>query len=727
MDLLSRARSLKTLFNPQSVAIIGASDNPLRIGGRPIKYSLDAGYSGRIYPINPKYQQVQGLKAYPDLQSLPEQVDLCIIAIPGKYVVDTLEQCAAAGVKSVIIFSAGFAEVGGEGEKEQQRIRELAERYEINVLGPNCLGVLSYDSGLMASFTSTLEAGNVERGSIGFACQSGAFGTYFLALARARGMTFSQWVATGNEAVISTADCIAYMALDPATRVIAGYVEGVQDGQRFIEALELARQNRKPVVMFKAGRSAIGSRAAVSHTASMTGNDAVFDAVFERYGVHRAKDVHEMLNVIEACAYEALPRGNRLCLVTVSGGVGVMMADRASEIGVELPPIPEEVQAAMKERLPYAGVMNPVDVTAQVMNELDLLETFTDAIVKTGCYDAVLTFMGHAIQAPSVADEVVPAYMRIAENAGIPFFLSGITTPEYERELHRRGLQILDNPVQAVDTIHALVKLRQSLEKAGEPSHHPPALLVPDAQAMVSRLLAVNDGIPESQKVLSESAGRELLRMIGIPFPRGGIATTVDEAVALAAELGYPVVLKIDSDAISHKSDIGGVRVGIENEAELRRAYDEILNNVRRYQPGTRINGVLVVEMAGDGVEVIVGLQRDPMFGPVVMFGMGGIYAEVFQDRQLALCPITPEQAQELILRTRIGRILRGVRGQDPYDIDALAELISVLSRWAIAEPRVAEVDLNPVRVGRRGSGVSALDALVVLRPEGGNRSEDRD
>jgi acyl-CoA synthetase (NDP forming) len=700
-----------------------------RIGGRPIHYSLEAGYEGRIYPVNPKYEEVAGLKCYPDLMAIPDDVDLCIVAVPAKQVLSVLERCAEAGVRSAVVFSSGFAEIGDKGRRAQEEMRLLARDSGMHVLGPNCLGVLSYQSGLMASFTSSLEAGNVSAGNVGFVCQSGAFGTYFLSLARSRGMRFSHWVATGNEADISTADCVAYMALDPTTEVIAGYLEGVQDGPRFCEALDLARSQGKPVVMLKAGRSEAGSRAAVSHTASMAGNDAVFDAVFQRYGVYRAADTDALLNVTEACSYGALPAGDRVCLLTMSGGAGIIMADRASEIGLELPAPPKAIQRKLKDRLPYAAVTNPVDFTGHVVNEPGLMADFLRPIITTDEYDAILTFMAHTLLSESIANEAVPDYVELAKRSKVPLFLSGVTSPRFEKLLHDNGLTIIDNPSQTVDTIKALAQISRALKRDGREQARGRTPAAPDGklQRTVDRILtgaATGAADADGRIVLGEGVSRAVLTEAEMPFARGGTAQNEEQAVTMASEIGFPVVLKVDSPDIVHKSDVGGVAIGLDNEEQVRETFRAILRNVEARRPDAEVHGILVEEMLDDGIQVIVGAQRDPIFGPVVLFGMGGIYAEIFGDRQVGLAPLSVQDARQLVARTQAGRILAGQRGQPPYDVEALAEVLTRLS-WAVAaEPRLLEVDLNPLLVRTRGQGVQALDALVVLRSSETSRGQ---
>lgn len=711
-ELVRRATGLETMFRPRTVAIVGASQDMTRIGGRPIQYSLDAGYEGHIYPVNQKYEEIAGLKCYPNLGSIPDRVDLCVVAVPASYVPAVLDECVEAGVGSAIVFSSGFAELGEHGRQVQEEIGNLARDSDVNILGPNCLGVLSYQSRLMASFTSSLEAGNVTAGNIGFVCQSGAFGTYFLSLARSRGMKFSHWVATGNEADISVADCIAYMALDPTTDVIAGYLEGVQDGPRFCEALELARTQGKPVILLKAGRSSVGSRAAVSHTASMAGDDAVFDAVFQRYGVYRALDTDALLNVTEACSYGDLPCGRRVCLMTMSGGVGIIMADRASEIGLDLPEVSEDVQLKLKDRLPYAAATNPVDFTGHVINEPELLEDFLEPILNADAYDAVLIFMGHTLLAKDIARKAIPAYVRLAERGKTPCFLVGITTPHYKEMLHASKLTIFQDPSQAVDTVEALCRVQAVL---GGHSYGEVHTSEPSALGEAVDQLEASRGSSQERMTLGEGDSRDLLTKAGVPIVSGETASDEDEAAAIATRIGFPVVVKVDSPDIGHKSDIGGVVVGLSSEQQVREAVRDVMSNVEAAQPDARIEGVVVEKMLDDGLQVILGAHRDPTFGPVVLFGMGGIYTEALGDRRLGVAPLSIEEAQRLILETAAGRILESPRNQDSYDIEALAEALHRLSLAMVVEPRLSEVDVNPLLVRVKGRGVRALDALVVL------------
>lgn len=719
------AENLKTMFAPRSMAIVGASREIARIGGRPIHYSIGAGYEGTIYPINPKYEEVAGMRCYPDLESLPVTPDLCVVATPAEHVGGIVQRCAELGIGSVVVFSSGFSEVSESGRLEQLRLSDLARQSGMNVLGPNCLGALSYKSGMMATFSSHLQVDDVPAGNIGFVCQSGAFGTYFLSLARDRGMNFSHWVATGNEADVSVADCIAFMALDPDTEVIAGYVEGVRDGPRFREALEMARARGKPVVLMKTGRSEAGSRAAASHTASMAGNDAVFDAVFERHGAYRASDIDALLNITQACSYGAFPRGRRVCLLTMSGGVGIIMADRASEIGLELPEVPEETQEELKNRLSYAAVTNPVDFTGHVVNEPGLMEDFLEPILNAGDYDALLTFMGHTLLSEEIAGRTIPAYVRLAERSEIPFFLNGRTSPQFERVLRDNKQSLFENPSQAVDTLMAQARISEALANSAANGQRERASLEkhPGLQRAVDLVSAAWNSPQGERMSLGESDSRSVLAHAGVEVARGGRAQDEESAVATAAEIGFPVVVKVDSPDIGHKSDVGGVAIDLADEQQVREAVRSILRNVEARSPDARVEGVVVEEMIDDGLQVILGAYRDPTFGPVVLFGMGGVYAEVLGDRRLAIAPLSMEDSQRLISETAAGRVLSSPRSARPYDLPALAKAVQGLSTAMVVEPRLSEVDVNPLLVRAEGQGVKALDALVVL--EDARRSSD--
>lgn len=698
-DLAARARSLGALFEARSVAVVGASEDPTRIGGRPLRYTLDSGFAGPVYPVNPKYAEIAGRRCYPDLDALPEPPDACVLAVGAAQVPDALRRAAAAGARSAVVFASGYAEVGPEGRAAQEELAAIAREGGVHLLGPNCLGAINFVSGLAASFTTVLEAGTMAPGPVGFACQSGAFGSYFLALARKRGLGVSTWAATGNEADVTVADCIAHLAGRDDTEVVAAYTEGVRDGPAFGEALALAHAAGKPVLVLKAGRSEAGARAAVSHTGSMAGDDEVFSAVCERHGAYRVRDLAELLDVAEAHAARQRPKGSRVCLLTVSGGVGIMMADRAAEVGAELPPLPEAARATLRARVPFAGLANPVDFTGQAINEPDLMEVFLDEVVATGEYDAVVTFLGHILESPSVGPRAVDAFLAAVGRTDLPLFLSGSTLPGLERRLRDGGVPLLSSPVVAVEVARALARIGAALA----------APLPEGGPAAPGRLAAF---LPPGAAVLDEATSLLTLEACGVPAVRFRRAPSEDEAVAAAAEIGWPVVVKADAAGLSHKTEAGGVVLGLTDADGVRRACRGVAERVGRFRPGA-LRGFVVAEMATGGLEAIVGVRRDPVFGPVVAAGLGGTHAEAVSDRAVAVAPVSVDQASDLLGRTRLGRVLASPRGREGLDADALARAIAALSSAAAGEPRLLEAEANPLLV--RPDGVVALDGLVVV------------
>lgn len=689
-------------FKPRSIAVIGASDDPSRIGGRPIRNLLLGGYAGRIIPINPRHTRVQGIPAFASIADVGNPVDLALISLPAPSVPDAVRACAASGIKAAIIFSAGFSEADAEGEHAQDEIVAVARGAGLRLLGPNCMGTINTRGGVLATFTSAINDTPPEPGGISLASQSGAFGSHCLALMRERGLALNLWATTGNQCDVEVADFLAYMAVDPATEVIIGSIEGIRDGRRLVAAFELARRNRKPLIVMKVGTSDAGIAAMASHTASLAGSDAVFDAVARHHGVYRAHSIDELMDVAYAASRGRFPAHRGLGVVTVSGGVGVLMADAAAAVGAELQPLSETTQASLKALLPFAGTRNPVDVTAQILNDPELVEPMLELLLGEARTASVIVFLSHLGLNPTIIAKLMPGLKRIAErHAGRYLSVSLLAHPDVRRDLEAAGYAVFEDPTRAVHAVAALAGFRYSFERAAEP------------EAVLPEPASIAAGTR-----FTENQAKELLRHAGLHVTREQLATSADDAARCAAEIGFPVVLKIVSADIAHKSDIGGVVLNLVDEAAVRLAFERIRENVARALPEARIEGVLVAAMIPAGVETILGVVRDPLFGPIVMVGLGGIFVELLRDIVFRPAPISVADAQEMINRLRGRALLDGIRGAPPADIDALAEAISCLSRFAAANAdTVASIDINPLLVLARGQGAIALDALIETAP----------
>lgn len=690
---------LDALFRPRSVAILGASDDPTRISGRPVRYLIEGGFKGGIYPVNPNRETVQGLKAYRSLADVPETPDVALLAVPAGLTEQAVVECIARGVRGAVIFSAGYAESGEEGLAIQRRITGIAREGGLRLLGPNCLGVFNPRIGFFGTFTQSLDKEMPAAGPLGIVSQSGAYGSHIAYLARRRGIGIGYWITTGNEADIDVAESLEWMAAQPDIKVIMAYVEGVRDGPRFRKALELARANRKPIVVMKVGRSTIGAAAASSHTASLAGSDAIYDALFSQYAVHRAATTEEQVDVAYACVRGLFPKGNKLGVVTLSGGAGVLISDAADHYGLDVAPMPQDAQQTLKSLLPFATVVNPVDTTAQALNDMNLLARNMEVILEDGGYDALIGFFSTL---PNTRTLSGPLKKAIADGCSrFPdrlVALQMIAEPDVVREYEASGFLIFEDADRAVAALAALWRFGRNFDRPASAGGVPPAE-------------------PIGPAALSEHAAKRLLGQAGIPFLREELVTSAAAAGAAADATGYPVVLKIVSPQIEHKTEIGGVMVGIADRAGVEEGYATLMERAGSRRPDAIVEGILVAPMAGRGVEVIVGVTRDPIFGPAVMFGLGGVHVEVLKDVTFRLAPFDRDEAFRMIDAIRGRALLDGVRGAPPSDLDALANLLVRVSEFAAAHrDDIETIDLNPVIVLLRGEGVVALDALVVPR-----------
>ncbi len=703
--LRARLDTLDSIFTPRSIAVVGASDTPTKIGGIPVDFLKRFGYGGAIYPVNPKPGLVQGLQSFASLQAIGAPVDLAIFAVPAHLVRSALDDAIAARVRGIVLFSSGFAEVDGDGARLQAELGAAARAGGVRLLGPNCLGAINPGHKVYASFTPAPNAGLVRAGNIGIVSQSGAFGAYAYSLARERNIGISQWVTTGNEADVDFADCVEWMAHDPDTQVIMGYMEGCRDGFRLRRALAAARAAKKPVVIVKVGRTAIGAQAAASHTAALAGNDAVYDAVFREYGVHRARDIAEFFGIAASASLATLPADRSLGLFTISGGVGVLMADAAGDAGLDLRPMPQAAQDTIRAWVPFAGPANPVDITGQVTNDSTLVERTARLMLDDGAYASWIGFMAAA----GTSEKFWPVLESLVTNLrrDYPHKVLAVSTllkPERQRALEAMGCLFFSEPSEAVRTIAALADFGAAFARPAPPPPQPPQTTA---------------ALPEGTQ--SEPQGLATLAAAGIHTAQHQVVQSADDAVAAAQRLAGPVVLKIVSPDITHKSDIGGVALGLRDAATVREAHGRMLASVRTHAPQARIEGVLVAPMLTGGVECILGAHNDPVFGPMVMFGLGGVFVELLGDVALHSAPVTPAQAMDMIRSTKGFALLAGARGRPPVDLEHLAANLAALSQLAVAAgDTLVSIDINPfIALPKDQGGGCAVDAVVAGRAAG--------
>ncbi|MCM3671796.1 acetate--CoA ligase family protein [Mesobacillus maritimus] len=694
---------LNALFDPKSIAIIGASPDNQKIGGRPLSYLQKYGYEGVIYPINPKYEEMNGLTCYPDIKAVKAQIDLAIIAVPKSVVLETMKKCVEQKVRSVIIFSAGFAEVDEEGEQLQNEISRLAKQNNVRVLGPNCLGMFNVSKGVYGTFSTIIEDEKPLKSNIGFVSQSGAFGSHVFTLARQHRIGFSYFVATGNECDVDVADCIEFLANDPDTDVIACYIEGTKDGDKLIHALKLARKNGKPVIALKVGRTSVGMKAALSHTGSLVGADEVFDTVFKQYGVYRAETIEEFLDVTYAASTLPFPKGNRVAVFTVSGGVGILLADQLSANGLTLPETPKLVKEKLREILPIAGVQNPIDTTAQISYMPTLLEDFMDSVLSSGEYDSAVVFLGFAgLKLDSLADRISTLKAMKKRFKEIPQIVVTINSDESRKMFSDAELCVIEDPSRAVTVSKALQFFASREEVIAEET------VLPEQQDVFG-----------ASTLLTEYGSKKILKQFGVPITEEKLARTADEAIQYANEIGYPIVLKGMSPQILHKTDKGLVVLRLKNNEEVRSAFERLKTIIVETE-GAEFEGVLVQEMLNqDSVEMVVGSKKDPIFGQIVLVGMGGIYIELLKDVSMRKAPVSTREAEKMIHELQASPILQAYRGKPPYDVAELSRLIAQFSQFIVThEEKLLEVDLNPVMVFPEGQGIKVADGLMTLEKQ---------
>lgn len=697
----ARPGALDVLFRPRSVAVMGASSDEKKIGGRPIFYLKHYGFEGEIYPINPNYDEIQGVKAYKSLNDIDGDVDLALIALPAAMVEAAVTDCAAKGVKATVIFSSGYAETGEDGEAAQQRLLEIAGAAGMRIMGPNCMGLAGFDARMIMTFGFAMETKPPELGPIGIISQSGAYGAVAYYESRERQLGVSLWATTGNESDIGLAEILSYYAADDAIKVILLYMEGCKDGAGFMAGLEAARAAGKPVIVTKVGASDIGAEAALSHTASITGSDVVFDTVVAKYGAHRTSSMDEFYDIGYASSVtRSFPDGNRVGLVTISGGVGVLMSDIASRLNLEVPKLSAAAQARIREIIPFAGTRNPVDITGQTLNDPSILGKCLDILIEEDVCDIIVVYMAMSTQSPALADIFMQVFRDVrAKHPDVPIIAGVYAEGERRRELEDLGYVVVREPTRAVNVAAALLRFGRSFAAKLPPQ--PPGLSKP---------------VVVPTEALNEMAAKALLAEAGIPVVPETLATSPEIAAAAVAKLSGPAALKLVSPDILHKSEIGGVMLNVDGD-HAAEAYETLMERAARHKPDARVDGVVIAPMVVGGVETILGVKRDPAFGPVVVFGLGGVFVEVLQDVTRRLAPFDVTEAHRMIREVKGYPLLEGVRGGAVADVDALAEALSRLSVLAHENrDRIDSIDINPFLVLPKGRGAMAVDALIVPR-----------
>ena len=697
--------ALNDLLQPESVAIVGASGTPGKIGYTVIKNLLEGKFPGNIYPINPTTPEILGLKVYPTIAEVPEAVDLAVITVPVKLVSQVAEECGKKGIKALSVITSGFSEVGRKDLEDE--LLDIAKKYNMIVLGPNIVGTLSNSSKCNASFAPFLPF----PGKATLITQSGALLIAMDAITYTRKVGFDQMISIGNMADIDFADLITWLDEDPNTACICLYVEGFKDGRKFIEA---CRKTRKPIIALKAGVSAHGAAAAASHTGSLAGATKIYGAAFQQAGVVQATDLNNLFD--RTLALSLLPplKGDQILVLTNGGGVGVLATDAAERSGIPLKFAPPDVQEELKKHMPdFGSAKNPVDMTGMAGNDWYYESTkfayankWTEALVVLYCETAITNPV-----------EIAQAVKRAVDDSGIkdkPVLVSmvgGERCDEAMTWLVENGIPAYPAPDQAMNSLAALheyYNIHRGIEDNGEECQ-------PRSSATAREIIA--KARADGRLALMETEAKKIFSAYGLPVAETELARTVEEAVKQAQEIGYPVVLKVISPDIIHKSDAGGVKVNIKDEAGVRSAYQTIINNCKLYKPDADIRGIAIQEMAPLGTEVIVGSINDPTFGPTVMFGLGGIFVEVLKDVTFRVAPVSRDQIMRMINEIRSVAILAGARGEPARDRRALTNLICAYASMVYdLRDEVAETDANPVLVYEEGKGLKVVDARIILK-----------
>jgi len=671
MTVSDAISQLDGILRPKSIAVIGASTSPDKLGHEVLKNIIDGGFQGDVYPINPKADVILDLPCHKSVKEIEEAVDLAVIIIPARFVPQAVQECGEKGVKGAIIVTGGFAEADEEGEKLQQQIVEVAQKFGVRIIGPNCQGINNPYHPLCASWPLL-----TYQGKVALIAQSGTVGAAMMDWFSEEDLGTSSFVSMGNRADVDEADLIAYFNQDPNTEVIAAYIEGIKRPELFIQAME---QLQKPLVVLKSGRTPKGKVAAESHTKALAGADAVYEALFAKYNVCRAYTIEEFYDYAKALAYLKPPKGNRILFITTSGGAAILGTDQAEQEGLDVSPLPQEAVEAITPLIPaHAIKSNPIDLTGDATAKM-----FSDVIeVTRKHYDTLGVIFGDPVE--DVSSVVTPGANELI------IFLGGADVERHERQqMHIMGIPVFPTPERGIKA------LTQVLERKKLAVPQKPTLTVP----------ATGRQLPLHQAFVRVAEQ-------GLPCTNFALANSPDGAVKIAQDQGFPVALKISSPDILHKSDVGGVQLNLDSAEAVEKSYDGLLEAVQKNSPGAQVDGVLVSKMAPPGLEVIVGMNRDSQFGPIILFGLGGIMVEIFQDVSLRLLPFSRDDALDMIREIKGYRLISGYRGQPPVDEEALANCLLSVAQMAENHPKIVEIDLNPVFA--YPNGILVVDARII-------------
>ncbi|MBE0520314.1 bifunctional acetate--CoA ligase family protein/GNAT family N-acetyltransferase [Candidatus Bathyarchaeota archaeon] len=704
--------NLDKIFNPKTIAVIGASDEEGSVGYILMKNLTEFGYHGKVYPVNIHKSEILGFKAYQTVDQLPETVDLAVIATPAKTVPNVVKQCGKAGVKGIIIISAGFKEIGLEGKALEDEIVEIKKKYNLRIVGPNCLGIIRPSVNLNATFTTRMP----KSGNIAFISQSGALGAAILDWAINENVGFSNFVSVGSMIDVDFGDLIDYFGTDPKTRSILMYVEGVTDAREFMSASRHFART-KPIIVVKAGKFSESAKAAASHTGSLTGEDMVYDAAFKRAGIVRVEEIGDLFNSAEVLGMQPLPKGPNLAIITNAGGPGVMAIDALIARGGKLAELNQKTMETLSNILPhYWSRGNPVDILGDA--KADRYKAVVEACLEDKNVDGLLII--YTPQAVAESAEIAKSLVDLCKSRGyrnktiLTSFMGYEQVQEANRIFSENNIPTYSTPEQAVKTYLYMYQYKRNLELLYETPEELPVDTVPPKRPL---MVIMRKAALENREMLTEAEAKKLLETYNIPTVKTLIAKTADDAAICASQIGYPIVLKILSPQIVHKTDAGGVVLDINSEAELRKAFDLIIQRAKEYNPDAEIQGVTVQRMLKKrGCEVIIGAKTDSLFGPVILFGMGGIGVEFLKDIAIGIPPLNQTLARRIMEKTKVYQLLKGYRNVPPANIKLLEEILTRFSQMLVDFPQIKEVDINPLLVDEKSA--FALDARVAINVE---------
>jgi len=702
---------LAYIINPKSIAVVGASNRPGSVGLAVFKNMLQAGYKGVLYPVNPTSRSILGVRAYPKIADIPDEVDLAVVIVPAQKVLGVADEAAKKGIKGIIVISAGFKEIGGHGVELEKKLVAFVKSHGIRLMGPNCLGIINThpEVCMNASFSRR----QPKAGNIAFISQSGALCTAVLDSASGRNIGFSKFVSFGNKGDINEIDFLSFLKDDPDTEVILMYLEDISDGHRFIKvAREITLEAGKPILAVKSGRSEEGARAAASHTGSLAGSDATYDAIFLQGGIQRVESVNELFHYTQAFSLQPLPKGNRIAIITNAGGPGIMATDAAVRHGLELATFTEETHTRLREHLPpTASIHNPVDVIGDATHER--YEAAIRVILDDEGVDSVIIIL--TPQAMTDILETAEIITHVSKNTSKPIlssFMGLVDISEGVRYLEQHGVPNYFFPEAAARAMASMARFSQRIETRKSAKRK---ILHISADRDKATVL-ISEYLKDAEKCyLPEKESAKILECYGFPLLKSRVVRDISEIDAAIEDIGLPVAMKIDSRDIVHKTDAGGVRLKINSAEDARQSYEDIIKNAMKYNSTARIDGVLVEQMAKGGVEVILGATRDPRFGPMCMFGLGGIFVEAMKDVTFRLAPMEEISAEIMIRSIKAYRVLQGVRGIPPSDIEAVKDCILRLSQMVTDHPEINELDINPLIVYAEGKGCVVADSRAML------------